>query len=309
MHQLKSLSLNGLYDVTAPTNWLSLCSKIRLEELQVRYMVRDLQPSARRPSKGTKPAMSSCFFPDILAIKTMIQLISLDLCFEYVLKKDVWEAISVLKNLKSLRVAACHWMEDSNGDLPCPIPNLTKLTSLSLIGHGLGQDARRLTNLVELEFTQDHDLDSLLQHSLPQLQRLERLVIRDVEEDLDPAAISAFALLKSLKSLSLEYSTWVDVGLLQALALLPGLTEFRYKGYLGHMVPPACIHELTVLKQLHRLSFHGDGAAIPLLDVFEEGSHSHIMYLNSNLMKLEKDNIQQLFKTFPCLRSFNFRTF
>ena len=310
MHQLKSLSLDGLYDVTTPTNWLSLFSKIQLEELRIRYIVRGLPPSGRRPCENIRSAWSPSVFPDILAIRAMIQLTSLDLCFEALRKKDVWEAISALANLKSLKLTAQHWMEDDggDGDPPCPIANLTKLTSLSLIGHGLGQDARRLTNLVELEFTQDHDSELLLQHALPQLPRLERLVIQEMEGDLDPTTISAFALLKNLKSLSLEYTTCIDVRLFEALASLPELAELRYDGYPGHVVPHSFIREVTRLKQLHRLSFLGDGVTMKLFDIFEEGSYSHIMYLHSNLMKHEYNNIHQVFRRLPCLRSFNICT-
>ena len=270
-------------------NWTSLSSNSRLKELNIE-------------SWSFHPAFSD--FDFIPVIGTMVHLTSLHMLTVALFKKHVWEAISVLENLKSLKLVARHWIEDSNGDPPCPIANLTKLTSLSLIGHGLGQDARRLTNLVELEFTQDQDSELLLQQSLPQLHRLERLAFRE-EKDLAPITISAFSLLKNLKSLSLRNSSCIEVGLFQSLASLPALTEFRYNGYLGHVVPHSFIHELTLLKQLHRLSFYGDGEKMPLVDLFAEGSFPRLMYLESNLMTFEKDKIQQLFTRFPCLRFFD----
>ena len=215
-------------------------------------------------------------------------------------KAKAWSAISRLTALKTLRIEVQDRQSRHDRDLDCPIPKLSSLTALTIIGPRVTQDIGSLTNLVELCLVERQGGNVILGNSLANLKHLERLVLN--ARYLDAFPVRVFSRCSNLTSLSLGHSSHFESGLISALSNLPRLTQLCYVGTPENVVSDAFVRQLTVLHQLRRLALDA-GKEIHLLEAFAEGSFPRLGYLRIHCSTLTKSKERMVFQRFPCLRS------
>ena len=236
----------------------------------------------------------------------MRRLVELDI---RIMTRQYAEAFSgclfLLSALKSLSIDQLS-MGNKQLEMADDVAMLTKLTRLSLKGLPSVRSMYRLTEMVDLEVHTQDDIVSDLLDALLCMPRLASLKIVSLKSSraFRSSAVRAsrlFPQLTALKTLALR-SVFPDGACIEALGVLPDLTELRFDTHNDLEDLRACYAQLSLLSSLRVLE-------TPTSWAFEEprvkllsGCLPRLREIKFRDNQLNADERAALLREFPCLR-------
>ena len=289
---LRSLNLSNVRarSVEPSRMWTGLKCFDQLEVLEMHIIIVESEESL------------DSLFSVVAAIDTLRSLALSMHCYP---RHSIGDVFCSLTNLQSLSLVV-YTSFGKPRRVSVYVPELTRLTSLTLRGASIKGSIAPLSELKCLSLGNLHQVPQNLSNDIGQLTNLTKLLWCDERRSILSNHI--LSQLKSLRSLSLSARDDLDPEAFQSLALLSNLTYLTYRSSSKQANLDSFRMQFTVLTQLQELRLRCGGRMsqeFDALGLFGEGTFPRLRYLWISCPNLEKGDEQMLFNRFPCLRSLN----